>query len=262
SGAHVLSETGAEVRPGRSEKMSKSKKNVVDPEIIMETYGADTARLFMLSDSPPDRDLDWTDSGIEGSWRYINRLWRLVNEALPALPEPGTPKPEVFSALGLKVRRATHKTIQAVCQDLERFHFNKAVARIRELTNLVDGFFPQNDAGRWALREAIETIVILIGPMTPHLGEELWAALSHTELLADTPWPDFDPALVIDEMVTIAVQVNGKLKGTLELPKESRGSFVEKKALGLPKVAAAIEGKIVHKVIVVPDRIVNVVVKA
>ncbi len=260
-GKHVLSKTGAEVTPGRSEKMSKSKKNVVDPEIIMATYGADTARLFMLSDSPPDRDLDWTDSGIDGSWRYINRLWRLVSEAVATLPEPDAPKPKAFSKQGLEVRRATHKTIQAVSQDLDRFHFNKAVARIRELTNLVDDFSPQDDADRWALREAIETLVKLIGPMTPHLGEELWSALSHTDLLVQTPWPDFDPALLVDEMVTVAVQVNGKLKGTLELAKGSMGALVEEKALGLPKVAAAIGDKNVHKVIVVPDRIVNVVVK-
>ncbi len=251
--------TGADAVVGRSEKMSKSKKNVVDPERAVDAYGADTARLFVLSDSPPDRDLDWTEAGIEGAWRYLNRLWRLAADPATPLPPADAPRPESLSPEAEALLRLAHKTIAAVSDDLDRFHFNKAIARVRELTNGVEAL-QDGDGAAWVRRFAVETIVRLLGPMTPHLAEELWAELGHATLLADTPWPQADAALVAEDTVTLAVQVNGKLRGTLDIAKDSAETVVREAALQVPNVLKAIEGKSVRKVIVVPNRIVNVVV--
>jgi leucyl-tRNA synthetase len=261
----INAETGETVSVGRSEKMSKSRKNVVDPEAIIDTYGADTARFFMLSDSPPDRDLEWTEAGIEGAWRFINRLWRMSTR--PALPvaDKGTPRPEtagtaVADAETTAVEREMHKTIDRVTDDLEKFGFNRAVARVREFTNVLAELAGTDTAAAWIRREGFETIVKLIGPMMPHLGEELWLRLGHDTLLVDAPWPSADPAMLIDETVTVGVQVNGKLRGTIELPKDSGEDDARAAALALPNVTKAIDGKPPRKVIVVPNRIVNVVV--
>ena len=259
-GSATLRETGAPITVGAVVKMSKSKKNVVDPQAIMENYGADAARLFMLSDSPPDRDLEWTDAGIDGAWRYINRLWRLVDESAVPLPPAGTPAPAQITEAGMDVRRFTHRTIKAIGDDLDRFRFNKAVARIRELSNTLEKL-PGNDAGEaWVLREGLEVLVRLIGPMMPHLAEEMWQRLGHATLLADAAWPEADPALATEETATVAVQVNGKLRATLQLPRDLGAAEAEALALADAGVQKAIDGKPVRKVIVVPNRVINVVV--
>ena len=257
-GRSVVAATGQAVTVGRSEKMSKSKKNVVDPEGIIEAYGADTARLFMLSDSPPDRDLDWTDAGIDGAWRYVNRLWRSVASPEKPLIAKRTPQPSALSAAADKAHRAAHKTVAAVSGDLDKFHFNKAVARIRELSNLLEAL-EDGEGSEWVRRFGYETVVRLIGPMLPHLGEELWQALGGEDLLVDAPWPVADPALLGDDSVTVAVQVNGKLRGTVELAAGTERSVAEAAALALPSVAKDIAGRTVRKIVFVPDRIVNVV---
>jgi leucyl-tRNA synthetase len=246
---------GAAVTVGASEKMSKSKKNTVDPNRIIDTYGADAARLFMLSDSPPDRDMDWTDSGIEGAWRYLQRLWRLAGDVQPTAAEA----PTDGSAAGRLVR-LVHKTIAGVTDDLDKLRFNTAVARIRELSNAVAALEQTDDGARAAFRLGIETVVRLLGPMAPHIAEELWADLGRTEMLTATPWPAFDPALLEDDTMTLAVQVNGKLRGTVALPKDTAREDIEAAALALDTVKAQMDGKPVRKVIVVPGRIVNVVV--
>jgi len=251
---------GKPVTVGRSEKMSKSRKNVVDPEMIIRTFGADTARLFMLSDSPPRRDLDWTESGVEGAWRYVNRLYRLVaggevdyGDALPAAAaDDGSP---AFALV-----KQVHRTIDSVGDALERFHFNGAVARIRELTNAVTDLEGDDEAARAARRLGIETVVRLIGPMMPHLAEELWQRLGHDILLADSPWPQADPVLLVEDTVTIAVQVNGKKRDEMDIARGADKETVEQAALALDGVRRHIDGRAVRKVIVVPDRIVNVVV--
>jgi leucyl-tRNA synthetase len=245
---------------GRSEKMSKSKKNVVDPAGIIASFGADTARLFMLSDSPPERDLDWTESGIDGAYRYVHRLWRMVAEARPILSAPRSAQPDEFGPSAKKARQQTHKTIALVGEDLDRFHFNKAVARIRELSNTLAEISPSEAGAGWALREGLDSLVRLIGPMMPHLAEELWSILGHAALLVDSGWPEADPALLIEDRVTLAVQINGKLKGTVELPKDADTMTAQSAALALPGVASLLEGKTPRKVIVVPNRIVNVVI--
>jgi len=248
------------VTHGRSEKMSKSKKNVVDPANIINEYGADTARLFMLSDSPPERDLDWTDSGIEGAWRYVNRLWRMMTELKAPLAAIDSDKPASLSEAADTVHRAIHKTVNAVSGDLDRFHFNKAVARIRELTNDLDALDVEEEGSAWILRQGFETVVRLIGPMMPHIAEELWQQLGHGVMLTDTPWPEVDQSLLVEDTATIAVQVNGKLRGTIDLPKGCDAKEAEKIALALPRVIEAIGTSDVRKVIVVPDRIINVVI--
>jgi leucyl-tRNA synthetase len=255
---------GSAVTVGRSEKMSKSRKNVVSTESIIETYGADTARLFMLSDSPPDRDLDWTEAGIEGAWRYVNRLWRMVNQA-PAPPGTflaaiGVTRPDALGEHSQAVLKIVHRTIVAVSDDLDKFHFNRAVARIRELTNELEDLSPEEEGADWVMRQGLETAVCLIGPMMPHLAEELWHSLGHQTLLADTPWPEAEADQLVEKNVTVAVQVNGKLRGTLDLPKNSDDRTAETGALALENVSAAIAGKPIRKVIIVPNRIINVVV--
>ncbi len=260
AGENIAATDGGPVTIGRSEKMSKSRKNVVDPEEIISTYGADTARLFMLSDSPPDRDLDWTEAGIEGAWRYLNRLWRMVSEPGVPLGEPGAPMPAELGENAEKARRFTHQTVAAVGEDLDRFHFNKAVARIRELTNLLESLEANEPGASWIYRDGLETVVRLIGPMMPHLAEEMWLALGHSKLVVETAWPEFDPALLIEDTVTIAVQVNGKLRGTLEFAKDTPQDKVQPEALSLDAVAKLLDGSEPRKVIYVPNKIVNIVV--
>jgi len=260
SGEAVDARSGRPVTVGRSVKMSKSTKNVVDPEAIIDAYGADTARLFMLSDSPPDRDLEGTEAGIDGAWRFANRLWRMVLQPTVEFPPADAAPPGALDDAVEKANRAIHKTVAAVSADLDRFHFNRAVARIRELTNLLDSLDGSAAGAPWVLRQGFETVVRLLGPMMPHLAEELWQRLGHQVLLADTPWPEIDESLLEDESVTVAVQVNGKLRGTLELPKDSDAEAARAAALDLDKVAKAVAGKTVRKVIVVPNRIINVVV--
>src|SRR5260370_22154071 len=250
---------GRPVTAGRHEKMSKSKKNVVGVDEIVDTYGADTARLYLLSDSPPERDLEWTATGIEGIWRYVNRLWRLVSELPVALSPAGSAVPAKLAPELLAVRRITHKTIAAVTDDLDKFRFNRAVARIRELTNALEGLAAQSPGAGAVLREGIEAATRLLGPMMPHLAEEMWQTLGHAELIADAAWPQADPELACDEQVTIAVQVNGKLRGTVELPRDAAAGEVEEAALALPQVSRMLEGRAPKKVVVVPNRIVNLV---
>jgi len=250
---------GRPVTAGRLEKMSKSKKNVVDLDDIVDTYGADTARLYLLSDSPPERDLEWTETGIEGIWRYVSRLWRMVSEPDAALPPPGSAIPAGLAPALVALRRQIHKTIAAVTDDLDKFRFNRAVARIRELTNALEDI-PADAPGAGAvLREGLEAATRLIGPMMPHLAEEMWQELAHATLVADEPWPKPDPDLARDEEVTLAVQVNGKLRGTIELPRDAATAAIEEAALALPQVARLLDGRAPKRVVIVPNRIVSVV---
>ena len=250
---------GRPVQVGRLEKMSKSRKNVVGLESVISEYGADTARLFLMSDSPPERDLEWTDAGIKGVWRYVNRLWRLATESEAPLPPVGTALPNQLSPDADAALRVAHRTIAAVSDDLEKFRFNRAVARIHELTNALETIKGTGAGDAAVLRFGLETATRLVAPMMPHLAQELWAQLGHVSVLVDEPWPKADPALVAEERVTIAVQINGRLRGTVELPRDSEKTMVERAALALPTVARHLEGRTPRKVIVVPNRIINVV---
>jgi leucyl-tRNA synthetase len=249
-----LKGTDTEVVVGHSEKMSKSKKNVIAPMGFIETYGADAIRWFMLSDSPPERDVDWSEAGAEGCWRFVQRVHRLVTESAN-LPPPGTKVGEV-SGTSLELRRATHIAIATVTEDLAHLRFNRAVAQIYTLANAIQQHAAADGAVR---REALEAIVILLAPMMPHLAESCWEALGHTTLVVEMPWPGFIAALTKSDSVTIAVQVNGKRRAEISVRLNVPEAEVREAALNEPGVVRALEGKAPKKVIVVPNRIVNIV---
>jgi leucyl-tRNA synthetase len=253
--------TNQPITIGPVEKMSKSKKNVVPPEAVADTYGVDAARWFMMSDSPPERDSEWSDSGIEGSWRYVQRVWRIVTEAAPALPAPGSAAPATFSVEATALRQVAHRTAAAVTEDLDKFRFNKAVARMYEFVNELGDYKPMGADGHWALREALETLVLLMNPMVPHLAEECWQTLGHKALVVHTAWPKADPALTRLDTVTIAIQVDGKRRDEIDMAKDSDAKVVEAAALAREAVVKAIDGRRVKKVIIVPNRIANIVVE-
>ena len=247
------------VEVGPVEKMSKSKKNVVPPEAVADTYGVDAARWFMMSDSPPERDSEWSEAGIEGAWRFVQRVWRLLEDSLPGLPPMGAPCPAAFSAPALEIRKVTHRTIAAVTEDLERFRFNKAVARVFEFINALGGFEPRDGNDQWALREALETLTILVNPMVPHLAEESWQRLGSRTMVVHAPWPKADPALTRLDSVTLAIQIDGKRRDEIDLAKDLPSKAVEEAALAREGVRKAIDGRAIKKVIIVPNRIVNIV---
>jgi len=234
--------TGAGVSRGRVEKMSKSKKNTVDPEPILDRYGADAVRWFMLSDSPPERDLEWSESGIEGAARFVQRVWRLATT-------PADNEGEDKALL-----RKVHRTIAAVGEAIDGLQFNKSVAALYELTSAIEKAKPSATRD-----EAVRTLLLLVAPGAPHLAEEAWASRGETGMIADAPWPSFDPALLIDDEVTIAVQVNGKLRETMTAPRGLAKEEAEARALALPKVRSQLGDGSPRKVIVVPDRLVNIV---
>ena len=244
------------VTTGRVIKMSKSKRNVIDPAVIIDVYGADTARWFMLSDSPPERDMEWTESGIEGAWRFTQRLWRLVQENLDAVTKSGNDGPA-----GKALRSSLHKSIDAITKDIDAFQFNRAVARVHELANEITKSLKSADEVSGAsLKETFSTLAQLISPMMPHLAEEIWAALGNGKSLAEVSWPVAEASLLVDDSVTIAIQVNGKVRGTIEIARNSEEKLVQEQALALESVRKFVDGKPLRKVIVVPNRIVNVVV--
>ena len=252
---------GRAVVRGRLEKMSKSKKNVVGLEHIVATYGADTARLYLMSDSPPERDLEWTEAGIDGVWRYVGRIWRLFDEPDAALAPPGAAAPSgMAEGAAAALRRTMHRAIHDVTLHLDAFRFNRAVARIREFSNALEEFAGEETWDRHVRRECLETLAKLLGPMMPHFAEELWQRLGHADtLLALQPWPVADLALTVEDAVTVAVQVNGKLKATMELARGASEAVARTAALALPAVQRTLDGRAPRKVIVVPNRIVNVV---
>ena len=233
---------GAPATAGRIEKMSKSKKNVVDPDDIVDQYGADAVRWFMLSDSPPERDLEWSESGIEGCWRFVQRLWRLVGQTGDAAGSDPA------------LDRKTHQTIAGVTADIDALAFNKAIAKIYDLANAIEKAAPSESRN-----SAIRTIVLLSSPMVPHLAEQAWEKLGGEGLIANAAWPEVDPALLVESEVTIAIQVRGKLRDTLTVAKGLAQDELQALALASPKVQHAIDSADIRKVIVVPDRLVNIV---
>ncbi len=248
------------VTVGAIEKMSKSKRNTVDPTAIIDQYGADTARWFMLSDSPPERDVQWTEEGVEGAWRFSQRFWRIVQTSLPQLSAPMADKP-VLDAKSEELQRTVHKTLAALTADLSQLGFNRAVARIYELANAISAFTETGEAANWVRRQAVEYLVQMAAPMMPHLAEECWASLGHKTLVAATPWPVADETLLVEHSVTIAVQVNGKRRDEITVAIDTDKETVEQTALAQEKVQHAIGTASVRKVIVVPGKIVNIVAK-
>jgi leucyl-tRNA synthetase len=257
SGA-IMRDGGAEVQVGRVQKMSKSKHNTVDPRHIIEQFGADTARLFMMSDSPPERDLEWTESGIEGAWRYVNRLWRLAHEYKNTLQSEISINYATLDKDAQALYRKTHKTIASVREAIEQFQFNKAVASIRECTNVLEDY--KNKANDASIQPYVLGIVIkLIAPFMPHLAESMWALMGGRDMVATLAFPEADANAIAEDLITIGVQINGKLRDTLQITATAPKEELESQALALPNVQKYLIGLSVKKVIVVQGKIVNVV---
>jgi leucyl-tRNA synthetase len=258
----TLASTGEPIEIGSIEKMSKSKKNTVDPDDIIAAYGADTARWFMLSDSPPERDVIWTEEGVQGAWRFVQRLWRLSGE-IAGVKAPAA-RPAEFSAPALAVRKAAHSALAHVSGDIARLRFNRCVAHIYEFANALSDAIgevettPSPDLA-WALREAGDILLQLFHPMMPHLAEECWAALGHDSLIATEAWPQIEAELLVENTMTLPVQVNGKKRADVTVARDAKNAEIEAAVMTLDAVIKALDGKRPKKVIVVPQRIVNVV---
>ena len=248
---------GVSIQRGRSEKMAKSKKNVIDPEVIIRDFGADTARFFMISDSPPDRDLEWTDSGIQGVSKYLHRIWTLAQTFITSISNMNRPCPDQSQEVALQ--RKQHQTIEAVTQDIKAFHLNRYVARLREYTNFLndlnlDHYSPNT------LKEAFETQLLLLNPACPHITEELWQQLNSGKRLKDQPWPKADPRFLQTDFVTIAIQINGKLRSTLDVAFDLSQDELQSKVLDLQIIRNALDQKQVKKIINIPNKVINLVV--
>lgn len=256
---------GQPVAVGRVEKMSKSKKNVIDPNVLLDEYGADTTRLFCLFAAPPERDLEWSDQGVEGSYRFLQRVWRQAVRWLPELAdgESGPADTRTLDAPYKELNRKTHETIKRVTQDIEeRFHFNTVISAVMELVNTlqaIDGSAP-DDGSRQTVRFALETTVLLLSPLVPHFCEELWEALGHGESVLLNPWPTYDDAAMVKDEVEVVVQVNGKLRSRFSAARDTDSDTLKQTALEDGKVVRFIDGKPVKKVIAVKNKLVNIVV--
>jgi leucyl-tRNA synthetase len=260
----TMTDTGDAVEIGSIEKMSKSKKNVVDPDDIIASYGADTARFFMLSDSPPERDVIWTEAGVEAAHKFVQRIWRIISEAAPELSDV---KPaSALDGEANAISKAAHKTLKLVGEDLEKLGFNKSVARIYEYVNAIAPMLAKVAKGeadntvKSASREASEILIQLIAPMMPHLAEACWQELKCEGMVANAAWPQFNPDLVAENSFTYPVQINGKKRGELTIAVDADKDTIEKAVLALDFVADKINGQPVRKLIVVPKRIVNIVI--
>ena len=248
-------------------KMSKRWGNVVAPGPIVARFGADTLRLFILFAAPPEKNIDWSDEQVEGLHRFVARVWRLFHgrQHCFSAPELGAAAPPAMAPELLELRRRTHRTIKRVTEGFEGdLKFNTGIAALMELLNAIGAVEPRSEGDRAAVREALVVLATLLAPFAPHVAEELWHELAgdaaHDQLLAETPWPSFDPALVAADVVPIAVQVNGKLRGEVQTPVEADEAEVRALAEGEPRVRAYLDGKTVRKVVFVPRRLINFVV--
>ncbi|NOR50351.1 MAG: leucine--tRNA ligase [Desulfuromonadales bacterium] len=250
----------AEAATGRNEKMSKSKKNVIDPAGLIKRYGADTARLFTLFASPPEKDLEWNDQGVEGCFRFLNRVWRLVYENHATIVAAAEVDIASLQPSARDLRRQVHRTIKKVTADIDgSFHFNTAIAAVMELVNAIS-VYPDKEAAPEVLREAIESVVCLLSPFVPHICEELWQHLGYEDSLQESSWPVWDEDALVADTLLIVVQVNGKVRGKVTVPADADKETVEATALADANVCRFIEGKTLRKVVVVPGRLVNMVV--
>ncbi|MEQ8254323.1 MAG: leucine--tRNA ligase, partial [Smithellaceae bacterium] len=256
---------GQDVIIGKTEKMSKSLKNVIDPDYLVKNYGADTARIFCLFAAPPEKDLEWSDQGVDGSFRFLNRLWRIFDDYLEDIQAVPAALDNVALEGDLKaLRRKTHQTIRKVTTDIEdRFHFNTAISAVMELVNAIYAVkrpAAENKTALAVIREALEAAVLLLAPIVPHMTEELWQMLGHETSVADVAWPKFDPAIASEEAMTIVVQINGKLRSRLTVPVDEDAEKIKADALADEKIVALTKNAKIVKVIYVPKKLVNIVV--
>ncbi len=266
TGEGICRKCGGPVTVGRTEKMSKSKKNVVDPDTLVSKYGADTVRLFCLFASPPEKDLEWSEMGVEGAARFLGRVWRFIEDR-PGLSrrasavDPGAALPEELQAL----RRRTHGTIKKVTEDIEnRFHFNTAISAVMELMNFLyqqEETLRQPDSlTQGVLREALETVAVLLSPIVPHICEELWETLGNSGSVSQVPWPAYDASVLQDAEMMIVVQINGKLRGRVNVSSGAAEEEIKRSVLQNPRIQEALKGQTVRKIVLVPQKLVNLVV--
>ena len=256
---------GAPVEIGTIEKMSKSRRNTVDPDDIIASFGADAARWFMLSDSPPEGDVIWSEDGVQGVARFIQRIWRLVGEIGNACAPANAPIPASFGETATTVRKAAHNALLRVEADIARLRFNRCVAHSNELVNALSQAIsnqskPSTPDLAWAYREAARALIAIIGPMMPHLAEECWADLGFEGLACEAPWPEADAALVRENVIVLPVQINGKRRAEVTVPRDAAAQSIEEIVLALDSVQRALEGRKIKRIVIVPERIVNVVV--
>ncbi len=256
---------GKDILIGKTEKMSKSLKNVIDPDFLVTTYGADTARIFCLFAAPPEKDLEWSEQGVEGSFRFLTRLWRIFDEYLEDIKTVAPASGSLALEGDLKtLRRKTHQTIRKVAQDIEdRFHFNTAISAVMELINALYAVKRPESSDKTALsviRETLESTILLLAPIVPHITEELWQILGHTQSVADRPWPQFDPAVASEDEMTIVVQINGKLRSRMTVPVGEDPEKIKADAQADEKIVSMLKGAKIVKVIYVPKKLVNIVI--
>jgi leucyl-tRNA synthetase len=262
----LCKQCGKPVTVGRIEKMSKTTRNIVDPQTLIDQYGADTARLFCLFASPPEKDLDWNEQGVEGAFRFLNRVWRMtvvhLNLLKPVKPFSGaaTPDPDLR-----KLRLKTHATIRKVTGDIEdRFHFNTAISAVMELVNAIYQFdiaAVRDQTALAVVKEAVQAVIVLLAPMVPHVAEELWERLGNRDSIFAAPWPAHDPAAIVEDEITIVVQVNGKLRSNVLVPVAATDEEIQTRVLADGTLQKWLAGAQIKKVIVVPGKLVNLVVK-
>ncbi|MBU1332881.1 MAG: class I tRNA ligase family protein, partial [Gammaproteobacteria bacterium] len=257
--AAKLASDGLPVEIGGTEKMSKSKNNGVDPQAMIDAYGADTCRLFMMFASPPDMSCEWSDAGIEGANRFLRRVWRLahghVGKGLPAALDTAS-----LSDVQKEVRRATHQAIRQATQDIGQHHkFNTAIAQVMTLMNVLEKAAQDSAQDRALLQEGLETVALLLAPITPHISHELWQELGHEDAIIDAAWPAVDDSALVQDSLTLVVQVNGKLRGQIDMPASASREEIEAAARVNENVLRFTEGLSIRKVIVVPGKLVNIV---
>ena len=252
---------GKAVDIGRVEKMSKSKKNVIDPDHLINRYGADTSRLFSLFAAPPERDLEWSDQGVEGAYRFLNRIWNIVYKNSSAFSVQRLAKNSELSSKETELLRKTHQTIKRVTNDMEReYHFNTAIAALMELVNDLSSFEPKSDEDWKAFGFGIETLLILLSPFSPHISEELWEIHGQQKSMLEQEWPSWDENIAKEEEIELVIQINGKVKAKIIIPAGQADDEVRKKALDEPKIQEIIKGKTLKKVFIVKGKLVNIVI--
>ena len=258
-------ECGRQVEIGRTEKMSKSKKNIIDPEDLLAQYGADTARLFCLFAAPPERDLEWSDQGVEGSFRFLTRITRLVEEREQLLKRPSAPIPFSRLGAGRALYRKVQQTVKRVTEDIEgEFHFNTAISALMEQANEIGRFDVVGQPGeeeerRFAFSYAIETLMVLLSPFAPHLCEELWERLGRDQSIFQSAWPTYEAAIIQAEEILVVVQVDGKVRGRVFLPADTQDGAMREAALADERVRGWLQDRSIKKVVVVPKKLVNIV---
>jgi leucyl-tRNA synthetase len=241
--------------------MSKSKKNVIDPENIIEEYGADTARWFMLSDSPPERDINWSLSGINGAWRFTQKFWRVVRDCKVIFDVSIDKKPKKFNAETINFRKKIHKNLKLITDGINSFQMNVAVAKIHELTSEISNFSIKDDDSKWAKREALNILIRVTEPMMPHITEECWALIGNSRSIIESPWPKYEESLLVSDEVIIIIQINGKKRGEITLPNESNENDVYNESIKLDNIKKFIlPDTIIKKKIYISNRILNIVI--